>query len=265
MAFHHLNRWWGEEETQEEALELERMMQEEMARHMQLKIELNIEDQDKITVTISPDAELHLLIFGADRNLKRIAKAERSAMDELIIDKEVPIEEFAQITAAGNSMAMWAGKYKEVSTLQDFPNPSDHTCKGTTKRLDQIQVRDFTLLHADRPDKLAPAAIQWSIRIALDAKEWDIISSRYNSTFLSPTDFHLHYRHIIHRGLAIKNRFSTGDNNCQQFRIAHSPPSHQWGDTFLQPLPNPSPPPSPPPYLLRRVDILGGGASDLTP
>jgi hypothetical protein len=43
-------------------------------------------------------------------------------------------------------MAMWAGKYKEVSTLQDFPNPSDHTFKGTTKRLDQIQVRvrDFT-------------------------------------------------------------------------------------------------------------------------
>jgi hypothetical protein len=84
-------------------------------------------------------------------------------------------------------MAMWAGKYKEVSTFQDFPNPSDHTFKGTTDRLDQIQVRDFTLLHANRPDKLAPAAIQWSIRIALDAKEWDIISSRYNSTFLSPT------------------------------------------------------------------------------
>jgi hypothetical protein len=87
MAFHHLNRWWGEEETQEEALET--MMQEEMAHHMQLKIDLNIEDQDKITVTISPDSEIHLLIFGADRNLKRIAKAERSAMGELITDKEV--------------------------------------------------------------------------------------------------------------------------------------------------------------------------------
>jgi hypothetical protein len=42
------------------------------------------------------------------------------------------------------------------------------------------------------------------------------------------------------------------------FRIAHSPLSHQ-SDTFLQSLPNPSPPPSPPPYLLRRVDVLGAG------
>jgi hypothetical protein len=93
-------------------------------------------------------------------------------MGEVIIDKEVPIEEFARITAAGNAMAMWAGKYKEVSRLQDFPNPSDHTFKGTIKRLDQIQMRDFTLLHANRPDKLAPAAVQWSIRITLDIKEW---------------------------------------------------------------------------------------------
>jgi hypothetical protein len=58
MAFNHLNQWWGEEETKEEALE--RMMQEEVAQHMQLKIELNIGDQDKITVTISPDSEIHL-------------------------------------------------------------------------------------------------------------------------------------------------------------------------------------------------------------
>jgi hypothetical protein len=48
------------------------------------------------------------------------------------------------------------------------------------------------------------------------------------------------------------------------FRIAHSPPPHQ-SDTLLQSLPNPSPPPSPPPYLLRRVDVLGGDASGLTP
>jgi hypothetical protein len=67
MAFHHLNQWWGEDETKEEAIE--RMMQGEMACHMQLKIELNIEDQDKITVTISLDSEMHLLIFGADRNI----------------------------------------------------------------------------------------------------------------------------------------------------------------------------------------------------
>jgi hypothetical protein len=87
------------------------------------------------------------MIFGADRNIKRIAKAEaeRSAMGDLIIDKEVPIEEFASITAAGNAMAMWAGKYKEVSRPQDLPNPSDHTFEGTTKRLDQIQVRDAGL------------------------------------------------------------------------------------------------------------------------
>jgi hypothetical protein len=41
-------------------------------------------------------------------------------------------------------------------------------------------VRDFTVLHANRLDKLAPAAVQRSIRVTLDVKEWDIISSRYN-------------------------------------------------------------------------------------
>jgi hypothetical protein len=56
MAFNPLNQWWGEEETRGSTRKNE-MMQEEMARHMQLKIEHNIEDQDKITVTISPDSE----------------------------------------------------------------------------------------------------------------------------------------------------------------------------------------------------------------
>jgi hypothetical protein len=60
-------------------------------------------------------------------------------------------------------------------------------------------------------------------------KEWDIISSRYNSTFLSPTDFHLHYKHIIHRCLATKNRFATGDNNCR-FCGCHEETSSHIGE-----------------------------------
>src|SRR6056297_1893306 len=41
---------------------------------------------------------------------------------------------------------------------------------------------------------------------------WIIIAARYNNTFLTPRDYHLHFKHITHRRIATNNRFS--DRSC---------------------------------------------------
>jgi hypothetical protein len=72
--------------------------------------------------------------------------------------------------------------------------------------LDQLTVRHLTRMFSARKRKFPSALEAWRQRLNLRDHEWIEIAARYNTTFLTPRKFHMHFKHIIHRALVTRER-----------------------------------------------------------
>jgi hypothetical protein len=60
-----------------------------------------------------------------------------------------------------------------------------------------------------------PSLAAWEKRLGIKDKQWDVIASRCKSSFFTPRDYHLHFKHITHRRIATNNRFSDQSSICR--------------------------------------------------
>jgi hypothetical protein len=72
--------------------------------------------------------------------------------------------------------------------------------------LDQLTVRHLTRMFSARKRKFPSALEVWRKRLNLRDHKWMEIAARCTTTFLTPRDFHMHFKYVIHRALVMRER-----------------------------------------------------------
>jgi hypothetical protein len=102
--------------------------------------------------------------------------------------------------------ARWGKGYKGPRR-EAFPLPDEYSFDDEYTPLDATTVKILTSLFSkQQTHKPHPSLAAWEKRLRIKDKQWDIIASRYNSSLLTPRDYHLHFKHITHRRIATNNR-----------------------------------------------------------
>jgi hypothetical protein len=112
----------------------------------------------------------------------------------------------------------WGKGYKGPRR-EAFPLPDEYSLDDSETPLDETSVSILTRTFSDKIKHKPHACVKaWNQRLGITQKQWIIIATRYNNTFLTPRDYHLHFKHITHRRIGTKIRFA---NDSQECRFCH--------------------------------------------
>jgi hypothetical protein len=142
-------------------------------------------EPDSVRITTSG---LYILFIGGapyegiSNALGELGKAEELTddMDDLVLNPSPP--------------ARWGKGYKGPRR-EAFPLPDEYSFDDEDTALDETTVKILTFLFSKQQNhKPHPSLAAWEKRLGINDKQWDIIASRYNSSLLTPRDYHLHFK-----------------------------------------------------------------------
>jgi hypothetical protein len=111
--------------------------------------------------------------------------------------------------------ARWGKGYKGPRR-EAYPLPDEYSFDDEYTPLDATTVKILTSLFSkQQTHKPHPSLAAWEKRLGIKDKQWHIIASCYNSSLLTPRDYHLHFKHITHRRIATNNRFADQSSICR--------------------------------------------------
>ena len=117
--------------------------------------------------------------------------------------------------------ARWGPGYKGP-TIDAYPLPEEFSFEDTRIPLDKITVRTLTQLFSNKTTKKPNCIANWNKKLGpenIPEPNWEKLSAQYTTGFLDPRDFHLHFKHIVHRALVTRQRIGHITTRC---RLCHS-------------------------------------------
>jgi exonuclease III len=178
-------------------------------------------------IRITTDGEYVIFIEGTpfrgiQNSLGELAVGECLDFDHEVLDPSPPVR--------------WGKGYKGPRR-EAFPLPEEYSLDGKDTPLDETSVRILTRTFSSNiRHKPHPSMVAWTQRLAINSAQWKIIATRYNNTFLTPRDYHLHFKHITHRRIATNNRYKEEPPQCR-FCHKHTETSVHLGNCpALQPI-----------------------------
>jgi hypothetical protein len=99
--------------------------------------------------------------------------------------------------------ARWGSGYIHAKRIS-FPVVSEFTFEGDKTPLDQLTVKKLTYLISRRKSTPPTCIKNWPKTLAIGGRPlppWDTSTALFSNAFLSSKDYHLHYKHIIHRAV----------------------------------------------------------------
>jgi hypothetical protein len=115
----------------------------------------------------------------------------------------------------------WGKGYTALSMEDSVPTPNEFAFDNDSTKLDQLTIKRLTQLIYQKTKRKAPNAIKkWALKLAKEFApappvNWHNLSQIYSSSFLTPKDFNLHFRHITHRGLYTRVRMNEANKLCR--------------------------------------------------
>lgn len=105
--------------------------------------------------------------------------------------------------------AAWGNGYIH-SKRNSFPVAAEFSLEGDDTPLDKLTVKKLTYLISRKGRKPPNCIKNWTETLTplprgVAPLDWKAIASLFNNGFLSSKDYHLHYRHIIHRGIVTRH------------------------------------------------------------
>jgi hypothetical protein len=93
-----------------------------------------------------------------------------------------------------------------------FPLAAEFTFNNDGTPLDQLTVKKLSYLISKRGRQPPTCIKKWTYTLTPLPRgstplDWKAISSVFTSAFLSSKDFHLHYKHIIHRAIVTRHTY----------------------------------------------------------
>jgi hypothetical protein len=140
-----------------------------------------------------------------------------NALGELAKGKELT-DDMEDLDLDPSPPARWGKGYKGPRR-EAYPLPDEYSFDDEYTPLDATTVKILTSLFSkQQKHKPHPSLAAWGQRLGINDKQWDIIASRYNSSLLTPRDYHLHFKHITHRRIA-----TTADSQINQASAVSAP------------------------------------------
>src|SRR6056297_3495306 len=117
----------------------------------------------------------------------------------------------ASLPEEAEHAAKWGNGYIQAKR-NSFPVADEFTLEGDDTPLDKLSVKRLTYLISKRERKPPSCIKKWTEKLTplprgTPPLDWKAISSLFTNAFLSSKDYHLLYRHIIHRGLVTRHTF----------------------------------------------------------
>jgi hypothetical protein len=154
-----------------------------------------------------PPADVRITAEGGQYYIFTKDKVYHASLDELgeIVQGDLYLGDTADLELDIYPPVRWGKGYKGTAGTQ-FPHPNMYSLQDPRIPLDQLTVRDLTHLLSARKRRFPSALEAWHKRLNLRDHEWAEIATRYTTTFLTPRDFHTHFKHIVHRALVTRER-----------------------------------------------------------
>jgi hypothetical protein len=109
--------------------------------------------------------------------------------------------------------AIWGDGVNEMQAEASFPLPQEWTFRHSQTPIDRHTVKSLTELFALQ-QRVTPSCVSRWEEI-LGTVKWEQVQSRYSNAFLTPKDWILHFRHILHRGFYTKVKQRLQDTSCR--------------------------------------------------
>ena len=104
-----------------------------------------------------------------------------------------------------------------------FPHPEEWRLGRIDKELDRVDVRDLTRAISE-PALVQPSCLQaWAGRIGELPRD---IGERYNNSFLTPKDWHSHFKNILHRAMWVKGHDPAPISGCRVCKLVRENIQH---------------------------------------
>jgi hypothetical protein len=137
-----------------------------------------------------------------------------NALGELAKGEEIT-DDMEDSTWTPPPQQRWGKGYKGPRR-EAYPLPDKYSFDDEDTPLDATTVKILTSLFSKQQNhKPHPNLAAWEKRLGIIDKQWDTIASSYNSSLLTPRDYHLHFKHITHRRIATNNRFADQSSICR--------------------------------------------------
>jgi hypothetical protein len=147
---------------------------------------------DREKILISPTSKEWFVIQQGQCH-----SANKNDKGQLITTGNPPVSAPQDLTHA----ARWGHQY--IDTRREcFPLPSDYSLGGSKIRLDKLTIKSSTNIISYKGRKPPNALKAWKERVDEDDPiikpnlDWEKINKIYKTDFLSPKDYHLHFRHL---------------------------------------------------------------------
>jgi hypothetical protein len=150
-------------------------------------------------VRISLDGDQHYVF---EKN--KVHMASLKELGEIVVD-DIYYGDLCDLELSDLPAVRWGNGYKGTAATQ-FPHPDMYSLQDSRIPLDQITVRHLTRTLSTPKRRFPRAKDAWRKRILIKDHHWDEVAARCNTTFLTPTDFHTHFKHIIHHALVTRER-----------------------------------------------------------
>jgi hypothetical protein len=163
-------------------------------------------EPDSVRITTSG----HYVLFIGGTTYEGIP----NALGELAKGEEIT-DDMEDLHLDPSPSARWGKGYKGPRR-EAYPLPDEYSFEDEYTPLDVTTVEILTSLFSKKQNhKAHPSLAAWGKRLGINDKQWDITASRYNSSLLTPRDYHLHFKHITHRRIATNNRFADQSSICR--------------------------------------------------